>query len=33
MSVGLFAVHLKFKKACYYEIPSDLLVKNNENKD
>ena len=27
LSVGLFAIHLKFKKNCCYEIPSDLSVK------
>ena len=25
--VGLFTVHLKFLKTCYYEVPSDRLVK------
>ena len=28
VSVGLFAIHLKFLKARYYEILSDLPVKN-----
>ena len=28
VSVGLFAIHAKFLKTCYYEIPRDLRIKN-----